>query len=381
MRRLKTLHIDAERNWGGGQQQVAGLCSYLRDRGHGVKLACRPGSRLEKWAGESGIEPTPVDMRPASLSAVLKLRSIILRERPDVVHLHSARAHVLGSAAARLAGPVFSEDRVGVWPGIVIATRRMDDPIHMVWPNSGAYGSWTTAIVAISSAVREVLLHAGVDERKIRLIESGADVSRFEQAVPDPGLRASLGIDASLPIVCAAATLAERKGIRHLIDAASVLGARSAPVHLIIAGDGEQRNELESFAREKGVSASFLGFRDDMPAILASSDVFAMPSLAEGLGVAVLEAMAAGRPVVASAVGGLRESVLDGVTGFSVPPANPEALAEAIARLIANPSMAAQFGAAGRARARSNYSLENMARKNEALYVELVEQWESRRSF
>lgn len=362
MKPLKTLHIDSEKLWAGGQRQVAGLCSYLRDLGHEVKIVCRPGSKLESWASEVGIDSIPVEMKSTmSISSMLKLRSVIAREQPDIVHLHASRAHVLGSAAARLVGAK-----------CVIATRRMDDPIKMLWPNTCAYGSWTTAIVAISGAVRDVMIDCGVDASKIRLVSSGTDIARFETAVPDLGLRLGLCNDPAKPLICTAATLAERKGIRFLIEAAAILKTQLKPVHLVIAGDGEQRAELEQLARELGVSASFVGFYPDMPTLLASIDVFVMASLSEGLGVAVLEAMAAGRPVVASAVGGLKESVVDGVTGFSVPPADSQALAEGIAKLISNPTMAAEFGVAGRARARANYSLEYMARGNEALYYELV---------
>lgn len=362
MRRLRTLHIDSEKLWGGGQRQVAGLTTYLRDWGHEVRIVCRPRSRLQEWAAEQGIESIAVDMKSTmSLGAVLALKSVIAKEKPDVVHLHASRAHVLGSAAARLAGA-----------SVVVATRRMDDPIRMVWPNTSAYGKWTTAVAAISSAVRDVMIECGVDPAKIRLIPSGTDVERFERAVPDPDLRLRLGIDASIPIVCAAATLAERKGLRYLIEAAAVLAKNGSPVHLVIGGDGEQREDLQRLAAELGVAASFVGFYADMPALLASIDVFAMPSLSEGLGVAVLEAMAAGKPVVASAVGGLRESVVDGVTGFSVPPSDSQALAGAIGKIAANPALAAEFGAAGRARVREKFSLENMARLNEKLYYELV---------
>lgn len=363
MKPLKTLHIDSERLWGGGQRQVAGLCTHLRDWGHQVQIVCQPGSKLESWAREVGIESFPVEMKSTlSISSVLRLRSVMARERPDIVHLHASRAHVLGSAAARLAGVK-----------AVVATRRMNHPIRMLWPNTSAYGTWTTAIVAISDAVRDVMVDCGVDPSKIRLIPSGTDIARFENAEPDPALRSKFTADMALPLVCVTATLAECKGVRYLIEAAAILKSNGNPVHLIIAGDGDQRANLEQLTRDLGVSASFIGFCPDMPPILASIDVFAMPSLSEGLGVAVLEAMAAGKPVVASAVGGLKESVVDGVTGFSIPPRDSQALADGIAKLVSNPTLAAEFGSAGRARARAEYSLEYMARSNEALYYELVD--------
>ncbi|MCE5324538.1 glycosyltransferase family 4 protein [bacterium] len=358
-KKLKTLHVDSEMSWGGGQRQVSGLCTYLRDWGHDVKLVCRPGSKLQKWADENGFASFPVEMKSIlSVSAVLSIRSIIARERPDIVHMHSSRAHVLGSAAARLAGI-----------GIALATRRNDDIVKMLWPNTDAYGRWTKAIIAISDSVHYKLVLSGVEPSKIRVIQSGTDVDRFEHAVGDPNLRERLGIDPSAFIICCAASLAECKGIRYLIEAASLVKRK---VHLIIAGDGEQRDMLEALTRDKGVSASFTGFCSDMPGLLAVTDAFVMPSLAEGLGVAALEAMAAGKPVIASAVGGLRESVQDCVTGYLVPPADPKSLADAIDKLIDDPEQARRFGEAGRARVRENFSLENMAHKNESLYYELL---------
>lgn len=359
---LNTIHIDSEKLWSGGQVQVSGLCKYLREWGHNVTLVCRPGSKLQEWADSMGIRSIPVEMKSTmSLSAVLALRRVIASEKPDVVHLHTSRAHVLGSFAAKLAGAP-----------MVIATRRMDDPINMVFYNKHAYGNWTNALVAISGAVRDVMVQCGVDSNKIRLIESGVDVDNFANVAPDKDLRANLDIDPAAAIVCTTATLAERKGIKYLIEAVSMLKNRNRNIHLIIAGIGELRAELEKLANDLGVNASFLGFYKDTPALLASIDVFVMASLAEGLGVAVLEAMAAGKPVVASAVGGLRESVIDGKTGFQVPPADSSALAHAIDTLVSSPKMAREYGLAGQERVRSNYSLENMAKKNEALYFELM---------
>lgn len=359
---FRTLHVDAEVSWGGGERQVAGLCSHLQERGHEVKLICRPASKLREWATAKGIESCPAEMKSTFvLSSILKLRSIIARERPDILHLHTSRAHVLGSMAGKLAGVK-----------TIIATRRMDDPIKMLWPNTGAYGAWTTAIVAISEAVRDVLISCGVDPSKIRLIPSGADISQFVSACADQSVRAEFGGSAPLRLICTAASLSVRKGVRYLLEAAALLKDSTTQFRVIIAGEGDQRAELEQMTKRLGIDCMFLGFYPDMARLLANIDIFVMPSLSEGLGVAVLEAMAAGKPVVASAVGGLKESVLGGKTGFLVPPADPQSLADAIKKLLVTPTLAEQFGAAGRARVRENYSLKNMALANESLYHELV---------
>lgn len=363
MQKLKTIHIDSEMGWSGGQRQVSALCSYLHERGHEVKIICRPGSELGAWAKREGIAAIPVKMGSIlSIGTVLRIRSAIRRERPDVVHLHASRAHVLGGAAARMAGVP-----------LTVVTRRMDEPVKMVWPNTGAYNRWVNVVVAISEAVKDVLIESGVDPARIRVINSGAEIDRFADAKPDPELRSSLGVADGAFAVCTAATLAERKGVKYLIQAASMLGKEGKRVHLIIAGEGEQRAELEQLADKLNVAASFVGFRKDMPNVLATVNAFAMPALAEGLGIAVIEAMAAGRPVIASAVGGLRESVIDGETGFLIAPRDPRALADAIGKLIDNPGLASSFGAAGQARAREHFSLANMAARNEALYYELID--------
>lgn len=362
MRRLNTVHVDAEMAWGGGQEQVAGLCSYLAGRGHGVRVVCQPGSKLESWAATRGLDVTAVRMRAMlDLLAIGAIGRLLGDARPDVVHLHSSKAHVLGSAAARLARY-----------RVVVATRRVAFPIRMAWPNTSAYGRWTTALVAISAAVRDAMVDSGVDPAKIRVIESGADVARFEQAVPDPGLRKSLGIDAETPIVCAAASLTACKGIEHLVEAMAILAGSGLRAHLVVAGDGELRPRLATLAARLGAAASFIGFRTDLPGLLADADAFAMPSLSEGLGIAALEAMAAGKPVVASAVGGLTESVVDGVTGFLVPPGDAAAMAEALRKLLVDRPLAVALGVAGRARVRESFSLDNMARRNEKLYFELL---------
>ncbi len=145
-----------------------------------------------------------------------------------------------------------------------------------------------------------------------------------------------------------AANLSEGKGVSYLIEACSILKSRGTNVRLLIAGDGQDRLKLEDLANKLEINSSFLGFQEDMPKFLESIDIFVMPSLAEALGIAVLEAMAAGRPVIASAVGGLQESVIDGITGFLVPPANSEEIANAVERLAFDFGLIRKFAEAAK---------------------------------
>ena len=271
---MRTLHIDSEMRWGGGQALAEAVWLHLLERGDEVIIICRPKSAVERWARSHGVETFPVEMHSTfSPGAVFAIRWIITRKKPDVIHLHASRAHVLGAAAARLAKA-----------NVVIVTRHMQSHIHMIWPNTSAYGGWITMTVAVSDAVRNAMAASGVDPAKIRVIKGGVDVDRIISAVPDPSLRGVLGISDRLPLVCCAASLTAGKGVGRLIEAASILEQDRCSVHLLIAGKGDLRRELQAKADRLGVRASFIGFRDDLPQILASSDIFALPSLAEGFG-------------------------------------------------------------------------------------------------
>jgi glycosyltransferase involved in cell wall biosynthesis len=176
-------------------------------------------------------------------------------------------------------------------------------------------------------------------------------------------------------VVGCLAVLEKRKGHQYLLEAAARLKAQGLKLQYRIAGDGPLRRHLETEVKRMGLDGevSFLGFVEDTAGFFGEVDFFAMPSLHEGLGVAALEAMAAGKPVIASRVGGLQEAVLDGITGMLVAPRDPDALASAIAKLVASPASAESMGHQGRARVGEAFSLQRMALRNERYYRELLE--------
>jgi len=176
-------------------------------------------------------------------------------------------------------------------------------------------------------------------------------------------------------VIGTAAVLEERKGHRFLLEAAAELKRQGRRLKYRIAGDGSQREKLERLAQSMGLQqdVEFLGFVSDVPAFLSAIDIFVLPSLFEGLGVAVLEAMAAARPVVASDTGGLRELVADGETGLLAAPGDSIALARAIAQLASQPERMRAMGASGRARVEKYFTMEKMARENESYYYDLLE--------
>jgi glycosyltransferase involved in cell wall biosynthesis len=355
-RPLKILHIDPERLWGGGERQVVGLLEYLSRRGHAGHLLCHPDGPLAREARKIGTTIHPLRLvNDLDLRPVVRVRRLIREERYDVVHFHTKRAHAL---AAWLGGAGRGRARV--------VTRRMDYPIRRGWYDRYLYNRAVDGVVAISDGIAALLVEGGVVREKIRVIYSGVDPELFEKIAPPGGAAVVIGT---------VAVLEERKGHRFLLEAAAELKRMGHSLKYRIAGDGSERESLGDLARTLSVEedVEFLGFVSDVPAFLSSIDVFVLPSLFEGLGVAALEAMAAAKPVVATSVGGLRELVADRTTGLLVPPADSPALARAIAELVSQRVRMREMGANGRARVREHFTMEAMAQKNESYYYELLE--------
>jgi glycosyltransferase involved in cell wall biosynthesis len=348
---VRILHVDPERGWGGGEVQVLALARALRARGHDVRLAVDPAGRLAAAAANAGL-PTAVLRVRNHLDALAGLRLRRLARHADVVHFHTARAHALAPF-------------VGGGPPWRVVTRRMD-----YVPVGGPYARFlynraVDVVIAISEGVRAALLSAGVEPGRIRVVPSGIDP---EALAPPPGARETLrtawGVPPEAVLVLALGALERRKGHAVLLAAA----AHAPGLHYVVCGDGSERDALGRAAASLGSAVRFVGFRTDVAACLAAADVVALPSLHEGLGVAALEAMAAGRPVVASRVGGLAEVVVDEVTGLLVPPGDAAALGRALARLGADPGLRARLGAAGRARVLARYTVTQMAEGTLACY-------------
>lgn len=224
--------------------------------------------------------------------------------------------------------------------------------------------------VAVSEEVaRRMTMCFGIPPEKLRVIHNGVDPGPFG-GPPDARLRTTLTGDRHRPLVLTLARLAPQKGLDTLLAA-----ARLVPEAVFaVAGDGPERGALEAQAATLGLAdrMRFLDHRRDVAALLDACDVFALPSLFEGLPLAVLEAMAAGKPVVASNIGGTDEAVLDGVTGLLVPPSDARALARAIREVLGDPSLARRLGAAGRSRVHAEFSARRMVSAVEATYDEVL---------
>jgi glycosyltransferase involved in cell wall biosynthesis len=357
-RRLKILHLDPEIAWGGGESQVIGLLSYLSRRGHQNHLLSHPEGLLFKEAQRIGIAAFPLSVRnELDLRPVFSLRRLIREEGYDVAHFHTKRAHALALWLGR------------AHPGVrFVVTRRMDYPVKRNWYTHYLYNVCVDGVVAISTKIAALLVEGGVRREKIRVIHSGVEPGAFQivQAEAD---------NSSFPVIGTVAVLEERKGHPFLLQAAAHLKQQGHRLRYRIAGDGSQRERLQKLALELGLSEDieFVGFIRDVPDFLSSIDIFVLPSLFEGLGVAVLEAMAAGKPVVATDVGGLSELVDDRRTGLLVPPRDSRALARAISDLVSKRDLLREMGKNGQERVLGNFTMGQMAKKNEDYYYELLQ--------
>ncbi|MEW6298029.1 MAG: glycosyltransferase [Thermodesulfobacteriota bacterium] len=361
--RLKILHVNPETQWGGGEVQVLELTTSLSRAGHHSVVAAHPDGVLSRRLAAAGLPVCAFAIRNhLDVPAGVRLRRLVRAGGYDLVHFHTARAHALSPWLA------------GV-PVKRIVTRRMDYAVRRGPATRFLYTRQVDAVVAISAGVRGALLAAGVPASSIHLIPSGVRTTRF---APDPEARVrvrhSYGFADSERVVLSVGALVTRKGHHTLLQAAYALKTQGLPLRYLICGEGELRPALETEARRLGLAAevSFAGFCPDVAHILAAGDFFVHVPAWEGLGVAVIEALAASLPVIASRVGGIPELIADRQTGLLVPPQDPPALTAALRRLVQDPPYAAALGKAGQAFARAHFDAEVMAERNEALYYRVL---------
>jgi L-malate glycosyltransferase len=355
---LKIAGVDPELRFAGGETQVMALTRELRRRGYRAELICDPAGRLWERARAEGIECHPLRIRNAvDIGAAMRLRAILLAGHFDIVHFHTSRAHAMAPIVRGCARAA-------------VVTRRMDyAPNRLFAPF--LYGREVDRVIAISNAVADSLIGAGAPGANISIIPSGVDVDRFRP--PSDGERAAarrkFGLDGATIAIGAVGALEERKGHRYLLHALARGDALSG-ARCFIAGEGSIRPALEAEAARLGVAerVTMLGRIDDVRAMLAAMDIFVMPSLKEGLGVAALEAMASGLAVVLSRVGGLAGLIENEKSGLQVEPADAHALAAALERLARDRDLRTRLGARARDVAVAEYSDAVMAERTLEVY-------------
>lgn len=383
-KKTNILQVVLSLGCGGAERLAVDLCAKLNANGFNASLCCLDGlGELEDEAKKRGVKVFLVQRKQGKdLTLPFKLAGLMRKNNIQVVHTHNLTPLLYGTLAARIA-------RVSA----VVNTRHGREKKHggrFIW-------GMNNAVAAISQdAKRELLKCNHIKPEKVRVIYNGIDMETFKIASSLPlallgvaprndegegarndcycDLRKELNIAADARVIGTVARLSAEKDQHTLLSAFTKVNALIKDSILVIAGDGALRDDLESHARYLGVheKVRFLGFCRDIPRLLSIFDVFVLSSLTEGISLTLLEAMAAGKPVVATNVGGNPEVVAEGETGLLVSPKDPEKLAEAIIRLLQNPELARKMGEAGHRRVEEKFSLDRMVREYEELYRECL---------
>ena len=362
---LRVLHIDTEKGWRGGEQQALNLAVGLQRRGVENLCVGQPGKPYVERCAAQGLAVEPIRTRgEADPVGIARLRRTIRLWRPDIVHMHTSHAHTVGVLASRSA-------RVGR----TVVSRRVDFTIYrnalrLSWFK---YRFGVDRYIAISRGVQEQMVRDGIPADRIRIVHSGIDLRRFDGARPHD-YAAEFGFAPGTRIVLDVAAFGWHKAQEFLVRAAPHILAAFPETRIVLVGDGECEAAVRAEAQSLGLDREivFTGFRDDVPSLLAGADCFVMCSVLEGLCTSLLDALALRRPAVGSAVGGIPEVLLDGVTGLLVPPRDPEALAAAVLRGLGDPALAARLGDEGRRHVEREFTLDTMVDGTLGVYRELT---------
>lgn len=332
-------------------------------------IAAPGNSQLAELARQEGIHCETI---PVGLSGWGRLVPVFLKlireHKIQIIHTHGSQDSWTAGFAGRLSS----------WKPVIVRTRHKSTSVSDSLRHALLYRLLPHAVTTTGEAVRQQFIdHNHLDPDAICSIPTGVNMQRFQPGCSNAAVKQALGIQAGQPVVGTVSFLRPEKGIDVLIEAMCLLKKAFPQVCCLIVGDGQERQALLEQIRQRQLEGTLVlaGFREDIPELLKLMDVFVLPSLEEGMPQSLLQALAMERAVVASAVGGVPEVVLNGETGFLVPPQDHAVLAHQIELLLRDPVQGTTMGKAGRQLIVRDYSMESMLTKTEELYSSL---WKKR---
>lgn len=356
---MLSLHIDTARDWRGGQRQVLETVLGLREAGGRALLVAHPDGELLRRMRE-GLDLVPLAPRSdVDLSASWKLSRLIKSAAPDVIHAHDSHAVAMAATALAIAAPSPRPP--------LLASRRSEFRV-----DRSSFSRWKYAqvdgFIATSGTVRDRLIADGISAQKITVVSPGVDLDRIGK-IPAANVHAEFWLPTHAPLIGNVAALVPHKGHHHLIETAARVIQRVPDARFVIVGEGELRETLQKQIHDRHLERHvFLaGFRIDVIELTKGFDVFVSSALAEGASMSILDAMAAARPVVATATGSVPELIVDGDTGVIVPPRDDAAQAAAIVALLKDEERR-RMGQAAQARVAERFTLERMVRELTEVY-------------
>ncbi len=380
-RRVKVAHIITRLELGGAQQNTLYCCSRHDSQKYEVILICGTGGTLEGEARKSSnpyktffLPELKHPLRPWwDAAALLKITRLLKEEKVQIVHTHSSKAGILGRWAAKLAGVPYVVHTVHGWgffPGQFFPIRWVYQILEKLT------APFTSKIIAVSADNENEGLSLGIGKKEqYRVIHSGIEMEYYSNSPPgESKAKEDLEVH-QRPCVLVLSNFKNQKAPLDVVRAAEALKPKCPEVLFLWAGDGPLRVKVEDSIREKNLSVNFnlMGWREDTPRLLAACDVLLLTSLHEGLPRVVLQAMAAGKPVVATAVNGTPEAVKNGVTGFLHAPHETDGFAESLHKLLSDKALAEKMGKAGKRRLQGTFLIGNMLEEIEKLYDELLQ--------
>ena len=376
MSRRRILFVITTSDFGGTESYLLRLVAGLdRAAFEPIVLSLCPPGRIGREIAEKGIrvETFAMAARPKPhqlLLAIFKLRRFLAREQIELVQALLYRANVIAAAAIKIPGrriPLVTGQRS------LIPAGRGRDALLQRWTRN-----WADKVVAVSQAVQaELFATEKIAPGKVVVIQNGIELDRFRISETEArerrgAARAAWGMRDVDIVVGAVGRLHGPKGLKYLVEAFAKAKHQEPRLRLVIAGDGPERQNLETQARELGVEVNFLGYQADPVPLYPGFDIYALPSLAEGSPNALLEAMAGGLACVASRVGGVPEAAEDGQSGLLVAPADAAALARTLLELAGDPALRKRLGQAARTRVEQEFDLSKRVREHQSLYLSLL---------
>lgn len=345
----------------GGEEQARLLAAGLRSRGHRCVILARRGGEFAQCMERAGFEVLTFKGRGQTPAALWQQRKALSRLRPDVLHFNDSHALTyLGFAAGGLPIPAR------------LVSRRVDFRLRA----AGRYRRGAEMVLCVSRGVRDVCRQAGLPDEQLCVVHDGVEPTRMSNGNRQRG-RQSLGVSPGQPLLLTVAKLTDHKGHRYLLDALPAVLDRFPDLQLVLAGEGELRQSLEEQMRELRIErhVRLLGYRDDIPDLLAAADLFVIPSHLEGLCSSIIDAMFAGCPVVATRAGGIPDLLEDScgsTVGWQVNPRSAAGLATALIEALGDAERRRQLAENARQRAHTHFTHDVMVDATLQVYRRLL---------
>lgn len=362
--RVRVVEVMATGTNGGAQEHVYSLVTRLNPECYDVRVVSLSHGSSVRRLQRAGVDVSVID-EPDDRQSVQALADLLAPFQPEIVHNHMYRAEVVGTKAALVLG-----EKGFKRPAIISTVHSSRIRCAEDRKNLNRLTPLMDRLIVVSRAIEQKISEEGRRGVPVSLIYNGVDLERYNHQQPCCTLHEDYSIPEDAQIVGVIARLEAEKGHRTLLEAWPLVLAAQPRAWLLIVGEGSERDSLEAEAASLGISdrVVFTGRREDVPAVTAALDVSVLPSYREAQGLSVLEAMALGRPVVASRVGGIPEMIEDGVSGLLVPPNDREALASAIVRLLADHPFADMIAKRGHDLVHDRFCVELMVNSIEAIY-------------